>query len=182
MKPLTPPACPPNRTPRHTAVAIALASALIVGCQSQTETDVDGGYEQWPLGYVPPHETQEQVPIQIGPQPVPLVGGSPSIRMPDHAQVVELTATESGFEPAQITVAPGQVVTVRLTNRSGVDRGLRIELPEAHASLPQDVAPGESRTIVFTAPVQPGAYVFHSSSPGERGGRFEGRLIVRQSP
>jgi FtsP/CotA-like multicopper oxidase with cupredoxin domain len=156
---------------------------LMCGCESQpSDIDVDGGYVQSPMGYVPPHETQDQVPIQIGPQPVPLIGGAPSIRMPDQSPAIELTADQNGFQPQQITVAPGQAVTVRLTNRSTVERGLRIELPGVHASLPQDVAPGESRVIVFTAPIEPGTYVFHSSSTtDDTANRYEGRLIVRET-
>lgn len=168
------------------AVCCTIAAVLCLvpfpGCETgSAEGDLDGTYLQAPLGYVAPYEMQDQVPIQIGPQPVPLIGGSPSIYLPEHSPVIEMTAHENGFQPAEIVAAPGQVVTVRLTNRSSVNRNLRVELPDAGASVPQDLAPGESRIIVFTAPMQPGSYMFHSSG-NDPNTRLEGRLLVRESP
>ena len=150
------------------------------GCESRaTGSDLDGAYLQAPLGYVPPHELQEQVPIQIGPQPVPLIGGAPSVQLPDRGTVVELMIDEDGFRPAEIVAAPGQVVSVRLTNGSSIERNLHVDWPGAHATAPQALAPGESRTFVFTAPAQPGSYRFHSQGADNQVGRLEGRLLVR---
>jgi hypothetical protein len=161
---------------------ITTAAFAAAGCESPpADVDLGDPYTQSPIGYVPPYEERDLLPVVMGPQPVILTGGSPTIRFQDQANVIDLVALENGFQPAEFVVSPGQVVTVRLTNRSAVTRGLRVELPDSQATV-QDIGPGESRVIVFTAPMQPGTYIFHSSVGDVQAGRIQGRLIVGSSP
>jgi len=152
------------------------ASVLLAACSSgpAPRTQV-----QSPLGYVPPFENQWDVPIEVGPIPVPMTyGQSRGVVIQNASAPIEMVVDERGFHPDQLSAQPGQLFTIRLVNRGQQEHGLALDLPNARVSLPEPLRPGETRVLQFAAPLEPGTYSFYS--PVNRDSGLEGRLIVSQ--
>ena len=86
------------------------------------------------------------------------------------------TGTANEFDPAEVTVPAGATVRLVFENRSDtVPHNLTFGDP-INAATATTVAPGDSETIEFTAPTEPGEYTFVCTlHPG-----MEGVLIVEE--
>lgn len=83
-------------------------------------------------------------------------------------------------EPSRIVVQPGEKVRVTLINRAhDTKHNIEFELPGGEVEFEQPVPPGGSRTLVFTAPEQPGEYVIYCPVAHHREKGMVGTLVVR---
>lgn len=91
---------------------------------------------------------------------------------------IRMIAANYDFDPSTITVRPGQTVEITLVNNGDAPHSIDVEMPQGEAVLEQPVAPGQSQTLTFTAPEQPGRYVFYCPIADHRERGMEGHLIV----
>jgi polyvinyl alcohol dehydrogenase (cytochrome) len=110
-------------------------------------------------------------------QATPLEAGAPLGR-----RVVQLVAKDNAFEPAELTVRPGQRLNVILVNRGEHEHSIEFELPSGEAELAQPIAAGTQGTVQLTAPTEPGTYVFYCPVGDHREKGMEGKLIVERQP
>jgi uncharacterized cupredoxin-like copper-binding protein len=106
---------------------------------------------------------------------------SPVSPVPPPAQVpiiLDVSVRNGTFAPNQLRVAPGQQVTLRITNQDQIAHGLILEVPGQSVALPTAIQPGASATLTFIAPEQPGIYNFYSSVDGQRQQGLQGTIIV----
>ena len=97
------------------------------------------------------------------------------------ARTIRMDASDYRFDPERITVAPGQKVRLKLENLSDHDRhDIEIRTPEGRMSLDTPLEAGETGTLTFTAPEQPGTYTFYCPIGDHRVRGMEGRLVVRE--
>ncbi|RIK47179.1 MAG: hypothetical protein DCC58_00755 [Chloroflexi bacterium] len=80
------------------------------------------------------------------------------------------------FEPASITVAPGDVVHVNLDNRGALPHNFSI----TSLNVDVDVPPGGTATVTFTAPSSPGEHRIVCAVPGHEGAGMVGALVVER--
>lgn len=80
------------------------------------------------------------------------------------------------FEPAAITVAPGDTVEVILTNKGSLPHNFSIE----GLDVDVDVAAGETKTATFTAPGRPGEHKIYCNVVGHEGAGMVGALVVER--
>ncbi len=80
---------------------------------------------------------------------------------------VEIAESDEGFEPKLVTIERGQLVRVTFVNKGKVIHNLRIAGPNGQFGGPGDVVlgqpvvmPGQSATIEWKAPSQPGQVIF----------------------
>ncbi|MEV7598475.1 cupredoxin domain-containing protein [Kitasatospora sp. NPDC089797] len=117
--------------PTVRAAALLLSGALLSGCLSAY------------VGAVPDESSTVTAPPSTGP--------APSSATPVPGTV---TIRDFAFDPADFTVPPGSVVTVR--NAGTVTHTLTAQDPSSFDTGP--VAPGA--TVTFTAPGAPGTYPY----------------------
>ena len=91
---------------------------------------------------------------------------------------IEMQAREYTFEPSVLRLPSNRQVELTFQNIGTMDHSLVIELPGGEVAFDENVAAGETRTISFTTPDQPGEFVFHCPIEGHRERGMEGRLIV----
>jgi plastocyanin len=91
---------------------------------------------------------------------------------------IEIVATEYAFNPATITAAPGERLTILLRNQGTMAHNISFELPDGEVSLPQDVAPGSTGTLEVTAPDDAGNYTFYCPVDNHFLQGMEGTLTV----
>jgi uncharacterized cupredoxin-like copper-binding protein len=105
---------------------------------------------------------------------------------------ISATMTEFEYNPQSWTVPAGAEVTLSLTNAGSVqhewlllDAGVTVTPPfdeeavKASILVDQDVDPGASATVVFTAPSAPGAYEVVCGVAGHLEAGMTGKLIVQ---
>ncbi len=103
---------------------------------------------------------------------------------------------EFQFDPATITVQPAQEVTITFNNNGSVEHSFSILKASAtldhvmeelgdeehlHEELVMDihdVQPGESSTVTFTTPSEPGEYTIACLVPGHVPAGMVGTLVV----
>jgi plastocyanin len=93
---------------------------------------------------------------------------------------VELSAVEFEFTPNEITVAPGQTLTVTLRNEGVTDHNLEFDIGDEEFTLENDVAPGEEDQLTFTVPNEPGEFVFYCPIGDHRQLGMTGTLFVTE--
>lgn len=92
-----------------------------------------------------------------------------------------MTAADMRFEPSTLTVQPGQKVRVSLTNKGEAPHNVEFELPEGEKEFEENLAPGETKTLEFTAPEKPGEYTFYCPVGNHRERGMTGTLTVAET-
>lgn len=91
------------------------------------------------------------------------------------AERIVVNASEFAFEPAKITVAPGEEVTLVLENHGALSHNLHVEgLPVAT----ETIQAGSATEVTFTAE-ESGRYTIKCTVPGHFEAGMEGQLVVR---
>ena len=136
-----------------------------------------------------------------GSPPVQTATPTPEIKPVDELQghVITLVATEWAFEPAQLDIPTGKVVTLVLENRGRTVHDVELEgihadaltvsgeaadgheeheyrAEEAH-SIHLSAEPGEKRWITFVAE-ESGNFIFYCTIPGHRKAGMEGNGAI----
>jgi uncharacterized cupredoxin-like copper-binding protein len=105
---------------------------------------------------------------------------------------LSFTMTDFAFDPNEFTIPAGEEITLRVTHhgtmehnfiimRYGMDAGETFdETDQANVYWKVSLQPGESETITFTAPEQPGTYQVICGMPGHLQSGMIGKLIVTQ--
>lgn len=103
---------------------------------------------------------------------------------------IKVTMTDFHFEPAQFTVPAGQEITVNATNNGavehefvifklGTDAGVKFgDEDEDNIYWEVEVQPGQSVSVTFTAPSEPGEYYVTCGIEGHLEAGMSGKLIV----
>lgn len=109
---------------------------------------------------------------------------------------LSLTVTEFSFVPSTLTVPAGEQITISVTNSGAVahdfmimKRGYDVSSHVPGHDDPADiywrqdqVQPGEAIQSTFTAPPEPGDYVFVCGVAGHLEAGMVGKLVVVASP
>lgn len=105
---------------------------------------------------------------------------------------IDVDMKEFGFDPAEVTVPAGAEVTLNLTNSGTLDHEWVIISLGEKATAPFDdddedrifwekeLAPGETESVTFTAPSDPGEYELVCGTPGHMEAGMVGTLTVAQ--
>jgi uncharacterized cupredoxin-like copper-binding protein len=100
------------------------------------------------------------------------------------------TITDFAFAPNEFTITAGQEITLKLTHNGtmehnfiimkyGTDAGTMFdEADESNVLWKMSLQPGDTKTVVFAAPEQPGTYQILCGMPGHMQSGMVGRLIV----
>jgi nitrite reductase (NO-forming) len=88
---------------------------------------------------------------------------------------VTIDMTEMKFTPSTFTVKSGEKVTVKLENKGSVLHDFSID----SLNVKQDVQPGKSETVSFTAPSSAGDVVFYCNQPGHEAAGMKGTMTVQ---
>jgi uncharacterized cupredoxin-like copper-binding protein len=103
---------------------------------------------------------------------------------------ITFTMTDFAFNPNEFTVPAGEKITLNVTHdgtmehnfiimKHGTDAGEMFdEADKVNVFWEVDLQPGESETILFTAPAQPGTYQVICGMPGHLQSGMIGKLIV----
>jgi uncharacterized cupredoxin-like copper-binding protein len=107
---------------------------------------------------------------------------------------LSLTMTDFAFEPNEFEVPAGQEITLNVMHHGtmehdfiimkyGTDAGDIFD-DEDKANIFWEVAlqPGDSETVYFSAPTQPGTYQIICGMPGHLQSGMIGKLIVTEAP
>jgi len=106
------------------------------------------------------------------------------------ATKINFTMTDFAFSPGELTIPAGQKITLHITHdgtvehnfivmKYGTDAGEMFdEADKANVLWEMDLQPGDSKTVVFTAPEQPGTYQILCGMPGHMQSGMVGKLIV----
>jgi plastocyanin len=93
--------------------------------------------------------------------------------VPEGARTIPVDGFSYGYTPAEIAVGPGEAVALTFTSTDSLHDLLSEELDVyAYAQLGETVVGG------FTAPDEPGRYVFWCTIPGHRDAGMEGVIVV----
>lgn len=87
---------------------------------------------------------------------------------------IEMMGSDFKFNPAQISLQPGEKVKVIFKNTGEARHDFVIEGLNTKTKV---IAPGTSDTVEFTAP-DTGTYTFYCSVPGHREAGMEGKLVT----
>jgi len=108
----------------------------------------------------------------------------------DPATKVNFTMTDFAFSPGEFTIRAGQEITLHITHEGTVQHNFIVmkfgtDAGEMFDEADQDnifwemaLQPGDSKTVLFTAPEQPGAYQIICGMPGHLQSGMVGKLIV----
>jgi plastocyanin len=88
---------------------------------------------------------------------------------------ITVTLTEFKFDPATITVAPGQTVNLTVKNTGSIDHTFVI--PSANVKV--TAGPGKTETKTFTAPTAAGTYDIDCDIAGHKEAGMVGKLVVK---
>jgi plastocyanin len=79
----------------------------------------------------------------------------------------DISMGDNFFEANEITVSPGQTVTFNIVNDGQAIHNMRVAGPDGEygneddaLSQPDIVRPGETATLTWTVPTEPGTYIF----------------------
>lgn len=100
---------------------------------------------------------------------------------PGDAGRTMLIASGFRFNPSKITVAPGELVKLRLVNQGLHAHRVKFELPRGEVKIKRELRPGEGETLTFRAPEKPGEYVFYCPHSDHRDRGMEGVLVVKEA-
>jgi uncharacterized cupredoxin-like copper-binding protein len=105
---------------------------------------------------------------------------------------INFTMTDFAFNPNEFTVPAGEEITLHVTHQGTMEHSFIIMKYEKDAGVmfddedkvnifwEVDVQPGDSETLIFTAPEQPGTYQVICGMPGHLQSGMIGKLIVTQ--
>jgi nitrite reductase (NO-forming) len=88
------------------------------------------------------------------------------------SQTIQMT--EMKFTPNAFTVKSGDKVTIKLENKGTVLHNFSID----SLNIKQDVQPGDSKTVTFTAPAA-GTLTFYCDQPGHEAAGMKGTITVQ---
>jgi hypothetical protein len=113
-----------------------------------------------------------------------LTGCSVSDR-PPYSTEMQVTINENGFSTLRWHVPASEEITVQLTNQTENNQTWSILSPSGpgkpgHAWLTEQVLPGETLSLTFTAPAAPGEYDVVSMSDGEPESQMTAEMVVIQ--
>jgi plastocyanin len=91
-------------------------------------------------------------------------------------ETVDMSLTDFALNPAQLTVAPGEV-TFNLTNDGQAPHNLEVEGPSGEAELDQDLEAGQSGQLTVDLS-QPGTYEMYCPVGNHRQMGMEGEITV----
>ncbi len=127
-----------------------------------------------------PAQPQGAAPATVPPAaPDTTTAAVPDLDVPADAArpvdgVVEVASTEFAFDPAPIAVAPGEEVTIRLTNDGVVEHNIEI----GGLGVFVVAQPGETTEVTFTAPEESGVFEYVCNIAGHREAGMVGTLYV----
>jgi uncharacterized cupredoxin-like copper-binding protein len=105
---------------------------------------------------------------------------------------ISFTMTDFAFDPNEFTVPAGEEITLHVTHHGTMEHNFIIMNDSTDAGDMFDeedkvnifwevtLQPGESETVVFTAPEQPGTYQVICGMPGHLQSGMIGKLIVTE--
>ena len=105
---------------------------------------------------------------------------------------LSFTMTDFAFDPNEFTVPAGKEITVQVTHHGTMEHSFIImkygtdagdmfdEEDKVNVFWEVDVQPGNSETVLFTAPEQPGTYQIICGMPGHLQSGMIGQLIVTE--
>jgi plastocyanin len=100
-------------------------------------------------------------------------GGHDNSPVPDGARRIEVLGRDYAFEPDLIEVQAGEAVAIELTSRNE-EHDFKIDELDAYVGAND----GDTEVGGFTAPVQPGTYVFYCTISNHQSLGMEGELVV----
>jgi uncharacterized cupredoxin-like copper-binding protein len=105
---------------------------------------------------------------------------------------INFTLTDFAFSPGEVSIAAGQEITLHITHagsmehnfivmKYGTDAGETFDEADRDNVLwEMDLQPGDSKTVLFTAPERPGTYQVICGMPGHVQSGMVGKLIVTE--
>lgn len=105
---------------------------------------------------------------------------------------LSFTMTDFAFDPNEFTIPAGEEITLRVTHHGTMEHNFIImkygrdagemfdETDQANVFWKVTLQPGESETISFTAPEQPGTYQVICGMPGHLQSGMIGKLVVTE--
>ncbi|WP_298817649.1 cupredoxin domain-containing protein [Chloroflexus sp.] len=118
---------------------------------------------------------------------VPLTACS---RRPTPVTEIDMVLTDYVFEPKEMIIPPGQTITLNITNKGAVVHEFVImkygttigesfgDEDEENIYWEVEVEPGQTMTVTFTSPEQPGQYQFVCGIEGHYTAGMAGTLQV----
>jgi len=103
---------------------------------------------------------------------------------------LSFTMNDFSFDPNEFTVPAGKEITVHVTHHGSMEHNFIImklgleagemfdDADQANVFWEIDLQPGDSETVVFTAPEQPGTYQIICGMPGHLQSGMLGKLVV----
>ncbi len=104
-------------------------------------------------------------------------GGNDTVAAGSPCDGITMKATEMKYIPNNCTVNAGQKVTFNIENTGTVLHDFTINDLNGE-KISQQVAPGKTESITFTAPSTPGQIDFHCSQPGHMEAGMAGTITV----
>lgn len=120
----------------------------------------------------------EPVQIDTGAIP-PETMIAPASEAPAGATVVKLETHDFSFFPDSFRVSAGERLAVQIVNTGVPPSGFAVQLPGGPRALMGPVMAGEAVFVVFTAPEQPGEYMFFSPLGPQKHFGMVGKMIVQ---
>lgn len=141
---------------RSNIFLIFITFLLFTGCNKSCESE---HYEQADKGFTSEEIDDEN--YEIPPQ-----------------KSVEIAITENGFQPDNIIAFSQQPLNLTITNNDDQPHSIAFELTAGVVNLGEEIAPGESKTMQFSAPRILDDYPFYDPVGNNREGGFQGVLNI----
>lgn len=105
---------------------------------------------------------------------------------------LSFTMNDFAFDPNQFTVPAGEEITVQVMHHGTMEHSFIImkystdagetfdDEDKSNVFWEVDLQPGDSETVVFTAPMQPGTYQIICGMPGHLQSGMIGKLVVME--
>lgn len=107
---------------------------------------------------------------------------------------IRFTMTDFAFTPNEFTIPTGEEITLNLAHNGAVEHNFILmkygtnagemfdEADKVNVFWEVDLHPGDSKTVLFTAPEQPGTYQIICGIPGHLQSGMVGKLTVTERP
>lgn len=150
-----------QRLVRKALQATLVAVTVLAGCSARKtpESPLPAGWDRPP----------EQAAYIAQTEPVPIAQ-----QMAGQTGIVQVTVTDTGYEPAEIATTVGGRVKIHLINRGSKEHTITIP---RWGVFSRNLAPGEENYIEFTAG-EKGIWPYFSDAPGEPEPGIAGHLKV----
>ena len=105
---------------------------------------------------------------------------------------VSFTMTDFAFAPNEFSVTAGQEITLNVTHNGSMEHNFIVmkygtdagemfdETDKGNVLWAVSLQPGDSKTVIFTAPEQPGTYQILCGMPGHMQSGMVGKLVVTE--